>query len=132
MGSGAYVTAGGVWTNASSRAFKENIQDLTTEEAILALEALQPKKFNYKAGDTEQYLGFIAEETPELVSTADRKGLSAMDIVAVVTKVVQQQREALQAIQAENVELRATLTALSSRLNDVEHRFGVQQAAFTP
>jgi hypothetical protein len=34
-------------------------------------------------------VGFIAEDVPELVATKDRKGLSPMDIVAVLTKVVQ-------------------------------------------
>ncbi len=38
MGSGAHVTAGGVWTDASSRQYKENISNLTQEEAISALE----------------------------------------------------------------------------------------------
>jgi hypothetical protein len=38
MGSGAHVTAGGVWTNASSREYKENIRDLTVNEAVQALD----------------------------------------------------------------------------------------------
>ena len=40
---------------------------------------------------TRRLSGFIAEEVPELISTKDRKGLSSMDIVAVLTKVVQEQ-----------------------------------------
>nr|MBC8182317.1 hypothetical protein [candidate division KSB1 bacterium] len=34
-----------------------------------------------------------AEDVPELVSTSDRKGLSPMDIVAVLTKVAQEQQK---------------------------------------
>ena len=45
--------------------------------------------FSYKVSPEENHVGFIAEEVPELVSTKDRKGLSPMDIVAVLTKVVQ-------------------------------------------
>lgn len=41
----------------------------------------------------ESYVGFIAEDVPELVATGDRQGLSAMDIVAVLTKVVQAQQQ---------------------------------------
>ena len=37
MASGAHVTAGGVWTNKSSRKDKENIADLTFEEALAVL-----------------------------------------------------------------------------------------------
>jgi hypothetical protein len=38
-------------------------------------------------------VGFIAEDVPDLVATKDRKGLSPMDIVAVLTKVVQEQQK---------------------------------------
>ncbi len=46
IANGAHVTAGGVWTNGSSREYKENIEDLTTEEAMDALEGLSPVKFH--------------------------------------------------------------------------------------
>lgn len=39
-------------------------------------------RFNYKADNGQEYLGFIAEDVPEAVATADRQGLSSMDIVA--------------------------------------------------
>lgn len=93
MGSGAHVTTGGVWTDASSKQYKENISSLTVEEAFSALEKLNPVKFNYKNQKDEEYVGFIAEDVPDLVATSDRKGLSPMDIVAVLTKVVKQQQK---------------------------------------
>lgn len=58
------------------------------------LTRLDPVTFKYKADD-EAHVGFIAEDVPDLVATGDRKGLSAMDIVAVLTKVVQQQQKEL-------------------------------------
>jgi hypothetical protein len=93
MASGAHVTAGGVWTDASSRQYKENISNLTPEEAIAALERLNPVKFNYKVEKDEKYVGFIAEDVPDLVAMDDRQSLSAMDIVAVLTKVLQDQQK---------------------------------------
>ena len=93
LGNGAYVTAGGVWTNASSRQFKKDIQVLSSLEAMETLEALRPVKFQYKNSPEERHVGFIAEEVPDLVAAADRKGMSAMDVVAVLTKVVQQQQK---------------------------------------
>ncbi len=99
MGSGAYVTAAGVWTNASSRDFKENIRDLTTDEAMETLVHLKPTIFNYKIDKDDEYIGFIAEDVPELVATQDRKGLSPMDIIAVLTKVVQEQQETISKLQ---------------------------------
>lgn len=98
MASGAHVTTGGVWTDASSRDYKENIRDLTYDEARLALSSLNPSKFNYKLDKEDEYLGFIAEDVPDLVATKDRKGLSPMDIVAVLTKVLQKQQEEIETL----------------------------------
>jgi len=95
MGSGAFVSTGGVWTNASSREYKENIKTLTNEEADQALDGLNPVKFNYKIDKDDRHVGFIAEDVPELVATKDRKGLSPMDIVAVLTRVVQEQKNTI-------------------------------------
>lgn len=100
MASGAHVTAGGVWTNSSSRENKENIEALQLEAATNALMALQPVVFNYKNEAGENYVGFIAEDVPELVAVADRDALSAMDIVAVLTRVVQEQEKKIQALEA--------------------------------
>ncbi len=118
--SGAYVTAGGVWIDASSRSFKENISDLTLEEATLALAKLKPVKFNYKLQKDEEYIGFIAEDVPELVSMRDRKGLSPMDIVAMLTRVVQKQQSEiadLKTQKSEVADLKLEMAALKSLLN---------------
>ena len=50
---------------------------------------------------------------PELVATKDRKGLSPMDIVAVLTKVVQE-------LKAENEGLKAKNESLENRLLVIE------------
>jgi hypothetical protein len=95
MGSGAYVSSGGVWTNASSREYKQDIKFLTKDEAVNALTALRPVQFKYKTDPKEKHVGFIAEDVPDLVATEDRKGMSAMDVVAVLTKVVQDQQKTI-------------------------------------
>jgi len=84
---------GGVWTNSSSREKKENIVTLTPEEALAALADLEPVRFNYKQDGSEEYVGFIAEDVPGLVASSDRTSLSTMDIVAVLTRVVQEQQQ---------------------------------------
>ena len=100
MGSGAHVTAGGVWTDASSRAYKENIQHLTLDAALMALETLEPVQYNYKVDPEDNHLGFIAEDVPDLVASKNRKGMSPMDVVAVLTKVVQQQQQQIAELKA--------------------------------
>lgn len=100
--SGARLTAGGVWTNASSRSLKSEIRALDADEAMTAVNQLEPVTYRYDNEDGERYVGFIAEDVPELVAQSDRASLSPMDMVAVLTKVVQQQNALLTEQQALN------------------------------
>jgi len=95
LASGAYCTTTGQWHSASSREYKENIRDLTTTEAMDALKELNPVRFNYKVDKEDECVGFIAEDVPELVASKDRKGMTSIDIVAVLTKVVQEQQKVI-------------------------------------
>jgi len=96
--SGARLDAGN-WVNASSRAIKQDIHDLDADAAMKALKALQPVTFAYKENPSEMNVGFIAEDVPDLVATTDRKGLSSMDVVAVLTKVIQEQQQTIEQLQ---------------------------------
>jgi len=96
--SGARLDAGN-WVNASSRAVKQDIHQLDADAALATVKALQPVTFAYKANPAETNVGFIAEDVPDLVATADRKGLSSMDIVAVLTKVIQGQQKTIEDLQ---------------------------------
>lgn len=100
MASGAHVTAGGVWTNRSSRESKENIAVLSSGDAIAAVMALEPVSFNYRTEQGEGYVGFIAEDVPGLLASGDGKSLSTMDIVAALTKVVQEQQRRINKLEA--------------------------------
>jgi hypothetical protein len=95
---GAYLSAGGVWQNASSREYKDDIQSLSAEKAVETLNNLTPVTFHYKNTTDERHVGFIAEDVPDLVAMKDRKALSSMDIVAVLTRVVQEQNKMIQAL----------------------------------
>jgi hypothetical protein len=108
MASGARCTAGGFWVNNSSRTRKENISSLGASEAIDTLLALTPVTFNYLAEPGEEYVGFIAEDVPDIVATNDHQHMGAMDVVAVLTKVVQEQQK--------------VISELELRLNELEQR----------
>jgi uncharacterized protein YgiM (DUF1202 family) len=99
MSSGAHVTTGGVWTNSSSREKKENIEILQADVATSAVMSLQPVLFNYRNEVGEEYVGFIAEDVPDLVAVGDRDALSSMDIVAVLTRVVQEQQRKIRELE---------------------------------
>jgi hypothetical protein len=99
----------GNMTQCSSKEYKENFADLSLQEAIAALENMNPVKFTYKAdAQKDLHVGFIAEDVPELVATSDRKGISPMDVVAVLTKVMQEQQK--------------TIAELQSRVKSLEER----------
>jgi hypothetical protein len=74
---------------------------LTSTEALKAFEKLDPVKFNYKQDKEESCLGFIAEDVPDLVATKGRKSLNPMDIVAMLTKVVQEQQKEMSELKNE-------------------------------
>ncbi|MFQ3235896.1 MAG: hypothetical protein ACI9C4_001460 [Paraglaciecola sp.] len=96
---GAHLTTGGAWTNASSRALKSDIIGISADVALETVNALNPVTFTYKSEPGETYAGFIAEDVPEIVASSDRKSLGAMDFVAVLTKLVQEQQKAIAELQ---------------------------------
>jgi Chaperone of endosialidase len=102
----ARLTTTGVWQDSSSRKAKENIHSLSANDAFKALAVLEPVEYNYKALPSDPKVGFIAEDVPDLVATPEREGLSALDIVAVVTRVVKEQQK--------------TIDELNQRLADLE------------
>ena len=90
---GALITTAGQFLPNSSREFKENIEQINSKEAFETLDSLDPVKFNYKVNKEDFCAGFIAEDVPDLVATKDRKHISSIDIVAVLTKVVKEQQK---------------------------------------
>jgi hypothetical protein len=113
MAAGAY-TDGKSWIDVSSREYKEDIEDLSAGEAWEAMQELNPVKYTYKADRAERRVGFISEEVPELVAMKDRRGLSAMEIVAVLTKVVQEQQK--------------TISVLTEKVKELEKEVGAKGA----
>lgn len=81
-------------SKVSSRKFKDNITNLSSQEAFEALEKLNPVKFNLKADDEKMlHLGFIAEDAPDMVATPDKGAITNGHIVAVLTKIVKEQQK---------------------------------------
>jgi hypothetical protein len=112
---GAYE-AGGTWVNGSSRDYKHDIRELSGGEAAAVVAVLNPVKFRYNGDDDQQHVGFIAEDVPELVAMKDRRGLSPMDILAVLTKVVQEERERIAAQEQKLQAERSSRESLEERL----------------
>jgi len=101
----ATLTTAGVWTDNSSRKAKEHIISLDAKTAFEALKELEPVTYNYKILPDDPKVGFIAEDVPDLVANPERNGLSALDIVAVVTRVVKEQQKTIEELNARIAQL---------------------------
>ena len=95
---------------ACSREFKENISDLSAVEALATLQHLNPVKYDYKGERTfRQNLGFIAEEMPDNLASADRRSISPFEVVPVLTRVAKEQQRTID-------ELRRSLRSLQEEV----------------
>lgn len=90
-GNGAYLTKGGSWTNASSRDFKEDFEEINEEELISRINKLSIKKWKYK-NTNETHIGPIAEEFKDnfdLGLKEDNKHISTLDVSGIALKAIQ-------------------------------------------
>ena len=94
------ILATGTITQGSSRELKENVRPLSASEAFNTLKGLAPVKYNYIAdAKNDLQIGFIAEDVPDIVSVPDRNAVPPVDLIAVLTKVVQEQQERIEILE---------------------------------
>ena len=80
----------------SSIALKRDISQLSIQEAIDYLRALDPIKFKFKSDEKNILnLGFIAENVPDILASLDKTSISPTDIIAILTTVVKFQESQL-------------------------------------
>lgn len=95
--------------NICSREYKTDIDPLETGDAGDLLDALTPVSFRDKDDEREKRLGFVAEDSPDGVATGDGKAVDQMAVTAILTRVVQQQRDLISTLQNEVAALRAEI-----------------------
>lgn len=104
------AAAGTSWTNLSSREFKQNITPVPANEHGQMLHNMMKMalmRYEYKedyGGDGQRKLGFVAEEMPKEVLSADGKGIDIYELLAYTIG-------ALKAQQLEITDLKARLDA---------------------
>jgi trimeric autotransporter adhesin len=109
MASGAHVTTGGVWTNASSRELKFDIEPLKYDEYtdfLTKLEDIQIVHFKYKSEPDVDHIGMIAEDVPDEMASPDRKGIPTADAIAFLIAAVKAQQSQIKELQATVKELK--------------------------
>ncbi|MEO0583624.1 MAG: tail fiber domain-containing protein [Bacteroidota bacterium] len=130
MASGARVTGGGVWTNASDSARKYAIRNLGygLDEVL----SMRPTAYFYKS-DSSASIGFIAQEiekiVPEVVSGEEgNKGVAYGLLTSVLVRAVQEQQEIIEA-QAARIE--ALEAEKKAQMKDFEARLQALEASIT-
>ncbi len=79
LNSGAYVSAGGAWTNASSKALKENFQGINNNEILAQIQGLTIEKWNYKKESAHTHTGPYAEDFQAAFGVGDGQSISTVD-----------------------------------------------------
>ena len=89
----------GAWSKVSTRDIKQNIHELETNEAVDILQGLRPVNYQLKQSeDPFVHLGFVAEEVPRSIASHDGRAIINDHIVAVLTKVVQEQQQTIRSL----------------------------------
>lgn len=125
MASGAYVTASGVWTNASSRQLKTGFAAVDQAALLDALAGLPIGTWRYRVeGPAVRHLGPTAEDfyaafglgsdDAVTIGTVDADGVALATIQALYQIIREQQRQL--ATQQQRIE------ALDARLATIEHQ----------
>ncbi len=120
-GNGARLTNAGVWTDASSRTFKENFVEIGGAELLDKISQLSLPHYNYK-GTTEKHIGPMAEDFAALFNVGsvdentgqiDPMYLSAKDVAGVALAGVKELSE-------RNRELQDLVQLMLKRIENLE------------
>ena len=79
---GCYLTAAGVWTDASTIDAKRDIQPLILSSIPELLDSVDVKTYRYRdpSDGLRMRYGLIAEEAPDFLASPDRKGIASLHV----------------------------------------------------
>jgi hypothetical protein len=115
--SGAHLTPGGVWTNASDENLKENFQPVDGEEILEKIEQLEITQWNYKTeSDEVTHIGPTAQDFKEAFGVGSNdKSISTIDPSGVALVAVKELRK-------ENKELKAQVAELKKMVEELARK----------
>ena len=122
--SGAHLTSGGVWTNASDAGLKENFQPVDGHELLEKIDELPINQWNYKVeSDEVTHIGPTAQdfqkvfgvgENDKTISTIDPSGIA----LAAIKELNNQNRE----LKEQNARLKKQLDDLAKKVEKLASR----------
>lgn len=122
-GNGAFLSAGGTWTNGSSREFKENFEVLDSQLILSKINSLSITSWNYKVEDSSiKHIGPIAEEFYETFGVGnDAKHISTIDPAGIALLGIQGLTQLNQKTTLDTLDLKDTVASLSARVARLEN-----------
>ncbi len=122
-GNGAHLTAGGVWTNASSKEFKENYTPLDRQELFEKIKSLNIEGWNYRSSE-EYHIGPYAEEFVKAfdVGTIDEQTGERVNTYLAAGDVAGVALAGVKGLLAENARLKEQLALNRSQTEDLRKR----------
>lgn len=132
--SGAHLTTGGTWTNASSRTLKTAFESVDPLAVLGKVVSLPLSTWTYKDSVEGRHLGPVAEDFKALFGLGgDGESIATVDADGVALAAIQGLNQKLEAenaelvggqnrLAAENAALKASLQALEVRLSAIEER----------
>ena len=137
MVNGAYLSAGGAWTNASDRALKTGFAPADAAGVLARLVALPVTRWTYRADPDAPHVGPTAQDFRAAFGLgADDRSIATVDADGVLMLAAQAldaraaaQAARIAALEADNAALRAALGAQADRLAALERRLGAPPAS---
>jgi hypothetical protein len=107
----------------SSRTLKENITAISSQEVAEVLRKLNPVKYSYKEDESQSlYLGFIAEDAPDILTSTDKTAVKLVDLVAVLTKALRDNRELTKTLLKVVKKQQEDIAILTQKVNTLEEQ----------
>jgi hypothetical protein len=134
LASGAFCTAGGVWTSVSDRAAKQGFRPIQPKQILAKVASLPITKWSYKAeGQGVQHLGPMAQDFHAAFGLGDsEKTIGSVDADGVALAAIQGLNQIVKENEAEIRALRTKNQDLELRLKNLERLLGPESARAKP
>jgi hypothetical protein len=114
-GNGAYLTAGGVWTNTSDVNKKEHFTDLNANDLLQKISQLPIQRWRYK-GSNEYHIGPTAQDFYKLFGLGvDDKGISTVDPAGIALAAIKEQQRIIENQNEQLLQLQKRLETLEKK-----------------
>jgi len=120
--SGAYLTTGGAWTDASDRNLKENFTTVNTAELLAKLKSLEISQWNYKSENADiKHIGPVAQDFYAAFGVGnDNKSISTIDPAGIALATIQELEKRTSRLQMENDYLKEKIVLLEQNMRNMQ------------